>query len=332
MFRCIKSSISGSIKTTIFGQSGNLFTHEDGPVLFKKVTSFTPISSIQLSIASLQSILDFNPADHDFEISTINTKLTNLFILATTNTRTLKDSERIQHTLNNYAKILQPELWAQWVRDKMDSFDEGNITVCQDFMNSAIVKYNKIVGKEGQFKGSITSVHEDIVAMVTRSAKDTATKKRKPTEEPSPKQKKATTSVPPFVCHFKSVANGVETKYKVGDSKVWKDQTYYFCDCPNHCNKIKWHKFTAIDCKVCQCWLENKKKKVKTEANEGIIDNDDDNANANNDKDPEDGNDAHEHGSSDPTVLLASALNLLSDNPIARDLVADALNAASDNE
>ena len=36
--------------------------------------------------------------------------------------------------------------------------------------------------------------------------------------------------------------------------------------------------------------------------------------------------------SSDPVVLLASALNLLSNNPITRDLVADALNAASDNE
>ena len=83
----------------------------------------------------------------------------------------------------------------------MDAFDEGNITMCQNFMNSAVVKYNKIIGKEGQFKGSVTSV---------------------PASELS--------------------------------------------------------------------------------------------------------------SSSDPVVLLASALNLLPDNPIARDLVANALNAASDNE
>ena len=329
MFRCIKSSITGSIKTTIFGQFGNISTHEDGPTLFKKVTGFTPISSIQLSIASLQQIIDYNPADDNFEISTINTKLTNLFILATTNTRMLKDAERIQHTLNVYSKILQPEIWAQWVQDKMDAFDEGNITACQDFMNSAVVKYNKIIGKEGQFKGSVTSVHEDIVAMITKKARMST--KRKTNEDPPPPQKKVNPGLPPFVRHYKSTVNGVDTKYKVGDTKVWKDVTYYYCDCPNHRNRIKWHKFKPEDCKVRTRWLENKKKKVKTEANEGIV-NDNDADDEHDVKEDEDEPVSDFSSSSDPVVLLASALNLLSDNPIARDLVADALNAASDNE
>ena len=331
MFRCIKSSISGSIKTTIFGQSGNLIVDEDGPVLFKKVTGFTPISSTQLSISSLQNIIDYNPADDDFNIPAINTKLTNLFILATTNTRTLTDGERIQHILNVYAKILQPEIWAQWVRDKMDSFDDGAITVCQDFLNSAVVKYNKIIGKEGQFKGSVTSVHDDIVAMVTRKAQ----KKRKTSDDVTPPAKKTkTVGLPPFVRHYKSVTNGVETKYKVGDTKVWKDTTYYFCDCPNHRNRVKWHKFKPEDCKTRQRWLENKKKKIKTEAHEGVVgDNnaDDEKTDGDSDHDDDDGEPSPSE-ETDPTVLLASALNLLSNNPLARDLVADAINAASDNE
>ena len=31
----------------------------------------------------------------------------------------------IQHVLNVYSKIVQPELWAQWVRNKTDDFDSG---------------------------------------------------------------------------------------------------------------------------------------------------------------------------------------------------------------
>jgi len=34
-------------------------------------------------------------------------------------------SERINHTLNVYSKILQPEIWVQWARNKVDQFEEG---------------------------------------------------------------------------------------------------------------------------------------------------------------------------------------------------------------
>jgi hypothetical protein len=66
------------------------------------------------------------------------------FVLATTGTRTLDDPERIQHTLTVYQRIRQPEIWAQWVRNQVDAFEQGNITLSQSFMNTAVIKYNKI--------------------------------------------------------------------------------------------------------------------------------------------------------------------------------------------
>jgi hypothetical protein len=98
----------------------------------------------------------------------INTKLIHLFVLATTRDRTLQDAKKIQHTIHVYSRIQQPELWAQWVRNQVDAFDEGRITVCQAFMNSAVIKYNKITGSsEGGFRGSSSTVQDDIVAMVS---------------------------------------------------------------------------------------------------------------------------------------------------------------------
>ena len=180
MFEYISSSIEGDVRNTIFNQITNIPEHEDGIALFKKFTTFTTISFVQLTLISLENILSFNLFDCKFHIPTINTKLINLFGLATTRTRVLDDSERIQHTLNVYSKILQPEVWAQWVRSKIDSFEDGNITVCQDFMNSAAVKYAKINGMKGGFKGSVHTVHNDIIALL---ATKNRTSKRKRQEE-----------------------------------------------------------------------------------------------------------------------------------------------------
>ena len=100
-----------------------------------------------------------------------------LFVLATTTSRNLLHSERIQHTLNVYGKIMQLEMWTQWVWTKVNSFKEGNIMVYQDFMNRAAIKYNKIIGfsDSGKIQGFITTVKKDIVGMIAQK-----TKKQKP--------------------------------------------------------------------------------------------------------------------------------------------------------
>ena len=63
MFSCIKSSIEGYIKDTIFTQFGKLPSHKDGVALFKPITTFTSISSLQLSMLSFNNNLTFNPHD-----------------------------------------------------------------------------------------------------------------------------------------------------------------------------------------------------------------------------------------------------------------------------
>lgn len=127
--------------------------------------------------------------------------------------------ERVQHTLNVYLRILQPEEWAQWARNQADEFDAGAITNSQTFMNSAVQKYNKIMEKRGDFKGSTTSLQEDIVAMLaTKRTKTTSTttaaKKRKTTSQDKDEPPSA---LPPFIKHYKHVVNGKDVKYKVGD-------------------------------------------------------------------------------------------------------------------
>jgi len=148
--------------------------------------------------------------------------------------------------LNVYIKILQPEIWAQWVRNKLDEFEEGSITVCQDFMNSAVIKYNKIIGEDsqGNFGGAITTIQEDIVAMM--AVKTNKRKKKDNYNEKNSKKDRQKKDPPPFLTHFKD-SNGV--KYKLGDTNIFNGVTFHFFDCPFHCNHLKWHTHKPKDCR-----------------------------------------------------------------------------------
>ena len=172
MYSCLKFSISGDLKSTLFSQAGNLPTHEYGACLFVHITTFTMAVSLQLSIDSFKRILDFDPANHGFNITSINTKLNHLFVLATTGQRTIGEPESIQHNLTAYACINQPEEWAQWVRLQIDRFEEGMIPNSQSFMNTASVKYVKIsANSSGSFRGSITTIRIDTVSMMAAVSK-----------------------------------------------------------------------------------------------------------------------------------------------------------------
>jgi hypothetical protein len=87
MYECLKRSIDGDLRATLFDQDSNLPGHADGPTFFKTMLSFITVSSLQLSILSFNQILQFDPGLHNFAIPTINTKLSQLFILATTSSR-----------------------------------------------------------------------------------------------------------------------------------------------------------------------------------------------------------------------------------------------------
>jgi len=140
MYPYIKNFAKGDLKDTIFTQFNSIPDKDNGDTLLKKLTTFTTIALLQLSMLSLTKILNFTPSDHQFNIPAINSKLINLFILSTTSSRSLDNVERITHTINVYKKIMQLESWALWVRNKEDSFEEGNITVCQAFMNAVVMK------------------------------------------------------------------------------------------------------------------------------------------------------------------------------------------------
>jgi hypothetical protein len=351
MYQTIKKSIEGDIKAMIFEQSDNMPTTQDGPNIFKLLMSFTIAASLQLSMMSFNQIITFDPATCNFNIPVINTKLTNLFMLATTNERDLSSAEKIQHLLTAYNRIKQPEDWAQWVRAKLDAFDEGTLTNCQTFMNAAALKYIKVsASNSGSFGGRSTTLADDIVAMVTSSNKRKiapATTKVADKRAVPPDKSTSPSSSTPFTTHNKDLTTG--KNYKVGDTKEWKGQTYHYCDAPNHRNSTKWHTHPTPDCRTRAKWIERGRPPMihaklanatdddtaltdptglsgATPSTSGSASVADGTANGS-------GTASTDNVSSavaDVIALLASALSV-APNDHARNLIADALNSVHDN-
>jgi hypothetical protein len=198
-YHCLKSTLEGDIKATLFEQIGNLPTVEDGATLFKTITDLLLALSLQLTIKTVADIQALDPADFKFKITSINTKLTHYFILASSGSRPLSEPEKLQHTLSTYAKIKQPDSWAQWTRAKIDSFDDNLLTTCQKLMNEAILKHLKIISEDGTFPGCSTTISEDVVAMLAKHAPAAKSKPGAP-KPPADTDRK----LPPFSTYWKA--------------------------------------------------------------------------------------------------------------------------------
>ena len=123
-------------------------------------------------------------------------------------------------------------------------------------MNSAALKYVKILANgSSSFGVSSTTNSEDIVSMmaaVSKKRTSSPTSKKKiatkfSEDEPNPK---SANTLPPFVRHFKVTTASDAVTFKVGDTKEWKGDTWYFCDCPNHFDCVKWHSHPAPECRM----------------------------------------------------------------------------------
>ena len=248
MYRCLKDSFKGtSVWNAIFGNLSNAPDHEDGPTLWKQMTAFTAPASFQQSQTAMEEIQSLDPAAFDFDVLKINSKLTGYFLLLATPHRAVAQSEQIHHTLTVYGKIQQPSEWTEWVKEQQRNYDKNNITTVATLMNDGHLQYNRIVMKNGAFRGSTQTITEEIVAML---ASKKTPKKRTPVATTADGSATSDNKPPPFLRHTKVSSAADAAPYKVGDTKDWNGATYYYCDATTHRNKIHWHTHPTADCRV----------------------------------------------------------------------------------
>ena len=200
-------------------------------------------------------------------------------------------------------------------------------------MNSAALKYIKLSSSPDGFVARSTTVQDDVIAMIATKSKKSRNPDRA-NDNNSDDYTARMAKLPPFVKYFKTSAAPDAPKFQVGDTKVFEGVTYYFCDCPKHRDNIRWHKHHPDQCRTRQRWLANGGGSIpppianvgaETPTTNSVL-TDPSGAPSSLTPAPAPPPDT----TSDVTALLADALQLMSDNPLARDLIADALNAVHD--
>ena len=144
------------------------------------------------------------------------------------------------------------------------------------------------------------------------------------------KRPKLKTEEPSWIRHFKSSTG---EKYKIGDTKSFNGKIYHYCDAP-HRARIKWHTHSPADCRVRQKFLQKKSGKEGSSIDEpaaNLVDTTGDDSFTI----PESNVDEESSNADSPSnlhALLATAMNLVTDNDVVRDYIAEAINAANSIE
>jgi hypothetical protein len=109
-----------------------------------------------------------------------------------------------------------------------------------DLMNAVVTTCNKIVNKsQGNFGGLSDSLKDDIVAQLA-TTKHKATASPKSSSSSSTGNAVAKKKLPPFIRYWKVSKDADAPKFKGGSTKPWMGNTGYFCNCPNHYNRVCW--------------------------------------------------------------------------------------------
>jgi hypothetical protein len=121
----------------------------------------------------------------------------------------------------------------------------------------------------------------------------------------------ANKKLPPFVKHFRSSPANDATVYKAGNWKTWNNTTWYYCHCPTHRDKVKWHTHPTDTWRTRQRWKEGKTNIFRAAA---IAPTED--------KAAEPSAFIADTPTDDITAFLASGMNLTGDNDIACEWIA----------
>ena len=116
--------------------------------------------------------------------------------------------------------------------------------------------------------------------------------------------------------------------HKVGDTKVFKDSTWYYCDCPNHRDGARWHTFKPEDCRTRKRWLSTKEQEDIANIGEGYPNAEEPDVESNKTKTEPVSDDNPPTGPEDLTSLLANAMNMVGSNDVLRDILANSITQA----
>mmetsp|Transcript_26701 Transcript_26701/g.37854 ORF Transcript_26701/g.37854 Transcript_26701/m.37854 type:complete len:442 (+) Transcript_26701:1524-2849(+) len=234
MYEAINASITGTAHQNLISkQTNSTFNlHEDGPTLFYEImsstftTTFTYASTLRIKLQTL------SPKDFDYDISAMNNHVTSTFAAIDTVTSvTITQDEIMLYALRAYKLIKVPREWVAEIEEMERKLNRQDFTSMSEMLDSANGTYQRLKASQ-LWKPSLQTEQEQFMAMFVQ--------KTAPTAELSEDNKKDQKKRPPFL----------NSKGKEGDTKKWKQKTYYYCD-SNHRNG-HWVLHKPTDCKLKQ--------------------------------------------------------------------------------
>ena len=244
MYKCLMASMTKEAKSPL--ASRNQYFHEDGPSLFFHVVSQLFTATFSNAQVTCDNLSDFHPKWFCYDVIQVNNYISSTVMTikaASSAGGTITDQEILYFQFKVYKKIKAPVEWTTHIFFLESTVASTPGYTPETLFNETQAKYSTLLN-QGLWKLSDKSPEEQTLAMVAQQqhvkkgsnnptkSKPNSTQGAKPTE----KDKKN----PPFA----------NSPSKLGNTKQWNGNTYYWC--PANHNYSHWNMHKVEECNSLQ--------------------------------------------------------------------------------
>ena len=269
-YECLMASLSDEIKEKLANLEDVTF-HDDGPTLYFYLMSSTFKATFSSAQATRKLLQSYHPKACKYDIKTVNNYIRGAIKTLCSASRggraratRISNEEIFYFQFNIYKKIRSPQEWTSKILHWENKIsDDDTNTITPDDLFNDLERLVTDLSTRGLWKPSDRSPEEQILAMAALKKQDDEKEKkgkgkkgndRRRSNDKSGDDKnddkkdddKFKNRRPPF-------ANSTS---KLGDSKKWKGETFYYCPAKKH-KHSQWHKFKVDDCKTYKKWKES---------------------------------------------------------------------------
>jgi hypothetical protein len=224
MFECLYSSLIGDAKDRPVSEEEMT---KDGPTLLYCILTATFTATFSSAQSTRENLSNFEPRRLKYDVPQINSAI-RVAIKKNRSAGPVNNQEIFHYQFKIYKKIKSPTEWTSYLMH-LENTVGTNTTYTPEQLYTDVENHHSKLVNQGVWKPSDRSPEEQAVAMIAQGKAATTT--------PKTDDKSKTGNKPPFW----------NSEGKDGETKKWKEDTYYYCPSKNHRNG-HWHKHKPEDC------------------------------------------------------------------------------------
>jgi hypothetical protein len=225
MYLCIFETLGGSALSAIVNDRADPVPTDDGASLFIRVVHNTFPDLLHQALTARENLLSLHPKKFSYNIKNITGYLRVQFnLIEGSSDHPLSEIDKIFYTKRVLQQIKTPAEFASAMQMQFSKAGDDPTYKASTLMLKAEAKEAEIKSPDpSNWKASDQTPQEQVLAMMTKVVQKPKGNSDNDDNSNTNDNNSSDTARPPFY----------NSKGKLGDTKEWKNKTWYYCDAPH---------------------------------------------------------------------------------------------------